>query len=120
MRILDEYAEHKPTLIFCNTRKAATQAAQHLAREAGSVDRNPFVFSADHQRQLQTISQRMKDKALADVCRAGTAFHHGGMAIEDRRAVEEAFVAGHIAVLCAWCSGGGTEDAHRSTYSGGG
>ena len=101
MRILDEHADHKPSLIFCNTRKSAMQAAQHLAKEAATAARNPFVFSADHRRELNEIAQHMKDRALADVCRQGTAFHHGGMASEDRRAVEDAFNAGHIAVLCA-------------------
>jgi len=100
MRILEEYADHKPALVFCNTRKSAMQASQHLAKEAASMGRNPFVFSADHQRVLNALAQRTKDRALADVCRSGLAFHHGGMMPEDRRLVETAFLEGHIAVLC--------------------
>jgi len=100
MRILEEYADHKPALVFCSTRKSAMQASQHLAKEAASLGRNPFVFSADHQRVLDALAQRTKDRALAEVCRSGLAFHHGGMTPEDRRLVESAFLAGHIAVLC--------------------
>jgi replicative superfamily II helicase len=100
MRVLEEYAERKPALVFCNTRKAAVQAAQHLAREAAGTAPSPFVYSADHHRHLSALAQRLKDRALADVCRQGTAFHHGGLAQEDRRAIEDAFLQGHLAVLC--------------------
>ena len=34
-------------------------------------------------------------------CTAGVAFHHGGLSVSDRRAVEQAFLDGQINIICS-------------------
>ncbi|KAG9390949.1 ATP-dependent DNA helicase HFM1 [Carpediemonas membranifera] len=84
--VVTRYAEGKPTLIFCSTRKGTVQTAQTLARDCELELRHP--------------NSTTEDQVLSELMRQGVGFHHAGLSMSDRRAVESAFIAGKLSVLC--------------------
>ncbi|CDR88582.1 related to HFM1-DNA/RNA helicase [Sporisorium scitamineum] len=95
--LVETHAAGRPCLIFCATRRSALQAANTIAearkkavenggREAGG--RNGLIGATFDDQDLQTLAS------------SGIAFHHAGLSISDRRAVEQAFLADKISVLC--------------------
>lgn len=94
--IIKEHSNEKPTLIFCATRKSATQAAGTLFKE-GKFD---LSFASERRKNYLTISAQIKDKTLQEMTRFGIAFHHAGLSLTDRRLIENGFFEGHIMILC--------------------
>lgn len=83
--ILNNHAEGRPTLVFCSTRKAAMQAAEFLARNMPKL--------------THSFHGKVKDRKLAELLSFGLAFHHAGLAFEDRLFVERSFIESKIQVL---------------------
>ncbi|CAD7061630.1 unnamed protein product, partial [Tilletia caries] len=81
--LVQEHAKAKPCLIFVSTRKGTVQAADAVAKQLAGLEqtREPLPWSKP---ELATV---------------GIAFHHAGMVLDDRRAVEQAFLSGSIKVL---------------------
>lgn len=94
--VIKEYAEEKPALIFCATRKSAMTAATTLVKE-GKLD---MSFSTDRRNYQVQLSRQMHDKVLQEVTRFGIAFHHAGLNASDRKLIEAAFIDGRIMILC--------------------
>ncbi|XP_038649736.1 probable ATP-dependent DNA helicase HFM1 isoform X2 [Scyliorhinus canicula] len=91
--VIQTYSEQKPTLVFCATRKGVQQAASILAKDA------KFVMTMEHKQRLQKYTNSVKDTKLRDLLIYGVGYHHAGMDLSDRKAIEAAFTAGDVPVL---------------------
>nr|XP_013816665.1 PREDICTED: probable ATP-dependent DNA helicase HFM1 [Apteryx mantelli mantelli] len=91
--IIQTYAEQKPALVFCATRKGVQQAASVLAKDA------KFLLSIEQKQRLQRSANSLKDSKLRDLLMYGVAYHHAGMELSDRKIIEGAFTVGDLPVL---------------------
>ncbi|RWS17635.1 putative ATP-dependent DNA helicase HFM1-like protein [Dinothrombium tinctorium] len=91
--IIKQYSDDKSTLIFAATRKSALDAAEILAQKTS------FVKNPDHRRKLSKLAAFICDSKLKNIIHKGIAFHHGGLNLDDRRRIEEAFRDETIVVL---------------------
>ncbi|GCB70464.1 hypothetical protein scyTo_0001292 [Scyliorhinus torazame] len=91
--VIQTYSEQKPALVFCATRKGVQQAASILAKDA------KFVMTMEHKQRLQKYTNSVKDTKLRDLLIYGVGYHHAGMDLSDRKAIEAAFTAGDVPVL---------------------
>uniref|UniRef100_A0A3P9B8S9 DNA 3'-5' helicase n=1 Tax=Maylandia zebra TaxID=106582 RepID=A0A3P9B8S9_9CICH len=83
--IIQTYAEQKPALVFCSTRKGTQQSAAVLAKDAR------FIMSIEH-KQLMKYANSILDSKLR-------GYHHAGVDLSDRKLIEEAFTMGDLPVL---------------------
>ncbi|KAB5566714.1 hypothetical protein GE09DRAFT_1218970 [Coniochaeta sp. 2T2.1] len=88
--LLVKHSIGKPILIFCFTRNSCEQTAATLAKMPESE--RPWKSSANHIGVLKP--------GLQEVVQAGVAYHHAGLDIGDRRAIEQAFLNGDVSVIC--------------------
>lgn len=89
-------------LIFCNTRKACSQAAEVLAKEykqAVEARRPDLPWRKPARSDFKTT-----DKKLAVLIESGIAYHHAGLELQDRKIVESLFTSSAISVVCESCS----------------
>ncbi|XP_071983610.1 probable ATP-dependent DNA helicase HFM1 isoform X2 [Engystomops pustulosus] len=91
--VIQTYAERKPTLIFCSTRKGVQQAACVLAKDAN------FTLSFEHKNRLLKAANGVKDAKLRDLVLYGVGYHHAGMDVSDRKIIEATFTVGDLPVL---------------------
>ncbi|KAI9009744.1 Sec63 Brl domain-containing protein [Gaertneriomyces semiglobifer] len=108
MEIIERFSNHKPTLVFCSTRKSASSAAEKLKTVAAELAQggpgrpsHPFVKTRDRASRLENIKKRIGDRKLAELVGEGVAFHHGGLGLKDRHLIESSFLDGAISVICA-------------------
>lgn len=85
-KIILEYGDGKPVIIFCPTRNSAKMTAKFLAK------RSRFHI---------TNKLKVKDKELQNVSGSKVAFHHAGLVFLDRTIVENAYLSGKINILCS-------------------
>ncbi|KAG0047281.1 DEIH-box ATPase, partial [Gryganskiella cystojenkinii] len=95
--------EGDQVLIFVHSRKETAKTAQALRDMALEKDTITHFARPDGgaREVLLVEAEQSKDAALKDLLPYGFATHHAGMTREDREAVEELFMAGHIKVLCS-------------------
>lgn len=91
---LTEVSPSKPTLVFCVSRKSCRAAAMTLADEWAKRTPKERLWPEPKERIPVT------DGDLQTMVRCGVAFHHAGLDLQDRRAVEEAFLDGRLSVIC--------------------
>jgi ATP-dependent DNA helicase HFM1/MER3 len=92
--LIKKHTHKKPIMVFCFTRKSCESTAAILAEwwtRQRVVDR---AWSAPGKRTV------VGSKELQDLVGSGVAFHHAGLDLEDRRAIEDAFLKGDISVIC--------------------
>ncbi|KIH88793.1 dead deah box DNA helicase [Sporothrix brasiliensis 5110] len=88
-----KYAEGKPVLVFCFTRKSTESAATALAEYWG--------MCSAAQKPWPSPSVGIRSSArLQNLVTAGVAFHHGGLERHDRASIEAAFLRGHLSIVC--------------------
>lgn len=88
-KIILEYGDGKPVIIFCPTRNSAKMTAMFLAKKSS----------------IQPSTRlKVKDKELQNVCGSKVAFHHAGLVFLDRTIVENAYLNGRINILCSTSS----------------
>ncbi|RFU28853.1 hypothetical protein B7463_g7496, partial [Scytalidium lignicola] len=93
-QLISKYTQKKPIMVFCFTRKSCEGTAANLASwwtGQKVVDR---AWPAPAQRIVA------RHKSLQDLVPCGVAFHHAGLDLEDRNAIEEAYLRGNISVIC--------------------
>ena len=95
--IVARFAEKKPTLIFCSSRKGAAQAAQQLAKDC---DARLLVRSPEHAALLERSARQAEDVSLANCIRNGVGFHTAGVSSRDRDLVERLFLSESLLCLC--------------------
>ncbi|XP_078502404.1 putative ATP-dependent DNA helicase HFM1 isoform X8 [Lissotriton helveticus] len=91
--VIQTYADQKPTLVFCATRKGVQQAASVLAKYA------KFVMDLQHKQRLQKSALSIKDSKLRELILFGVGYHHAGVDLSDRKIIEGTFTAGDLPVL---------------------
>lgn len=89
IEIIEKHADNRPVLIFCPTRASTISTAKFLL--------NNHIFSKSKIR----CNHNPSDKILNECMQQGIAFHHAGISLEDRTAVEKEFLAGSINILCS-------------------
>lgn len=88
-------------LIFCNTRKACSQAAEVLAKKyRQELETRPQ--SAPWPKPAR-LDLKWADKKLAALLDVGIAYHHAGLEQQDRKVVENLFASSAISVVCESC-----------------
>ena len=96
--VVRQHSSERPSLVFCNSRKAACSAAVAVAADSGGTFVEPG--SAHAQRLLQA-SQRVADRQLAEVLRRGVAFYSAQLSVDDKRTVEKLFLGLELRVVCS-------------------
>ena len=109
--VVADFSAGRPSLIFCNSRKGASDTAVHLAREAGKHQQqqqapgrragggaSAYVRDAAHRQRLAAAAGGLQNPALRDCIQMGCAWHHAGMEPAERELVERLFVAQDLAV----------------------
>ena len=90
--VIMTYSERKPIMIFCFTRKSTIATAKMLASWWSSS--RPRYWNAP------SVSLDLQDQELRNCVASGVAFHHAGVDVNDRTRVEQAYLDGHIGVIC--------------------
>ncbi|KAI7191105.1 P-loop containing nucleoside triphosphate hydrolase protein [Hortaea werneckii] len=94
LEVISKWSMRKPLMVFCFTRAACVETAKVLATWWSSNGPKDRFWSAP--RQKITVS----DKDLLGTISSGVAFHHAGLQMQDRMAVEKGYLEGHINVIC--------------------
>lgn len=92
--VIAKYSECKPIMIFCATRNSTQYTAKLIANWWLSRP------GCDRVWKLPIKPPTVLHKDLRDTVASGVAFHHAGLAANDRMQVEEGFLAGQISVIC--------------------
>ena len=92
--MIARYSHKKPIMVFCITRKSATNTAKLLA--------NVWASKGPRDRHWEGPTQRLivQDPELKNTLAFGVAFHHAGLEGPDRHTVEKGFLEGQINVIC--------------------
>jgi helicase len=100
---LDCVGDGGQALIFAETRKRAvsiaTKAARYMAKTLTFDD--SARLRQYSKKVLTEVEETELSRALAQCVGSGVAFHHAGLAMPNRRAVEAAFKEGLVKVLVA-------------------
>lgn len=92
--LIVKHAQGKPVLIFCFSRKSTESAATALAEFWASCPPHQRPWPAP------SVSMRSNVPKLQSTIASGVAFHHGGVERQDREMVEDAFLKGHMSIIC--------------------
>ncbi|KAJ4288737.1 ATP-dependent DNA helicase MER3 [Collariella sp. IMI 366227] len=92
--LISKHARQKPILVFCFTRKSCESTAALLAEFASG--------RPDGDKSWPVPSQRVPvvSRELQEIVKFGVAFHHAGLDVQDRTAVEQNFLKGQLGVIC--------------------
>lgn len=93
--LIFEYAKGRPTLVFCSTRKSVIQTAKILSEQLS------YHFSDFQRGRLCSGSSSLTDNKLKDLVLRGVGYHHAGMSVGDKHAVQGLFMAGSLPILVA-------------------
>ncbi|KAI2636657.1 P-loop containing nucleoside triphosphate hydrolase protein [Xylaria nigripes] len=92
--LLAKHSEKKPIMVFCFTRKSCERTAQSLAEWWSTCRANDRAWPSPADR-IPVLSQD-----LQELVRHGVAFHHAGLDLQDRAAIEASFLNGQLHVIC--------------------
>jgi ATP-dependent DNA helicase HFM1/MER3 len=92
--LIAKYTHKKPMMVFCFTRKSCENTAAKLAEWWGSCKLSDRAWSPP------TLKVVVGNKDLQDLVTRGVAYHHAGLDLEDRHAIETGFLKGQINVIC--------------------
>jgi ATP-dependent DNA helicase HFM1/MER3 len=92
--LIRKYTHNKPILVFCYTRKSCEKTAVLLAEWWSRQQSQERAWPAPKQRV------NVSSKELMDLLDCGIAFHHAGLDVQDRHAIEVGFLGGKISVIC--------------------
>ena len=96
---LDTIKKNKQALVFCNTRRSSEATAEKIAKFIKTEDKELEKLS---EKILKVLSSPTRQcKRLAYCVKHGTAFHHAGLASEQRKLVEDNFRNGLIKIICS-------------------
>lgn len=95
--LIAQYAQGRPTLVFCSSRKGAAQAAQQVAKECNV---RMLVSSTEHGTFLSMKARQCEDRVLGECIARGVGYHTAGMSFTDRALVEDLFLSEQLLCLC--------------------
>ena len=92
--IVVKYSHKKPIMVFCITRASTISTAKLLA--------NVWASKGPRDRHWEAPTQRIvvQDVELKKTLSSAVAFHHAGLDLSDRHAIERGFLEGEINVIC--------------------
>ncbi len=97
--VLDTLEKKKQALVFCNTRKTAESTAEKIAQE---IKVKSEELDGIAEQVLKVLSTPTKQCVRLAYCvRKGIAFHHAGLASEQRHIVENNFKNGVLKIICS-------------------
>ncbi|SGZ22278.1 BQ5605_C022g09467 [Microbotryum silenes-dioicae] len=99
--LIQRYSSGKPVLVFSNTRKGCLKLAEHLAKEYRQLVEKPAQRNNLPWPKPSRLVARPNDKKLAGLLECGVAYHHAGLDMDDRKLIEQLFIAGSISVVCS-------------------
>ena len=92
--VIEQYAQSKPTLVFCSSRKGTVQAATILVESAS------YIKDEAHKKTLKEMATKIKDTQLRDlIVNYGVCCHHAGLDKSDRSLIESLFLSSNLLVL---------------------
>lgn len=97
--VLDTIQQHRQTLVFCMSKRAAESQAEKIAKsiKQGHPQHKDLAVKA-----LAVLVHPTKQcKRLATCLEKGVAFHHAGLATKQRQLIEEAFRKGELHAICS-------------------
>ncbi|KZV62156.1 P-loop containing nucleoside triphosphate hydrolase protein [Peniophora sp. CONT] len=88
-QILQQHSVNKPILVFVSTRNGVWATADQLAAdyEQAVTSKQTLPWS-----RPKPINKTFSDKRLEKLAAAGIGAHNAGLALEDKRAIEELFI----------------------------
>lgn len=92
--LIQRYNKKKPILVFCYTRKSCEQTAMVLAEWWSKQRKQDRAWSEPKEKV------NVSNRDLRDLLDCGIAYHHAGLDVQDRHAVETGFLGGHVSVIC--------------------
>lgn len=92
--VITKYSHRKPIMAFCFSRASCSNTAQALANWWATRGPKDRYWSAPRRQIL------VGDKTLRNCIASGVSYHHAGLTLEDRNAVEKGFLEGEINVIC--------------------
>lgn len=96
---LDTIKIGKQALVFCNTRRSSESSAEKIAKQQKSENKELKNIS---EKILKVLSSPTKQcRRLAYCVERGSAFHHAGLASEQKKIIENNFRDGHIKIICS-------------------
>ncbi|MCJ1472198.1 Sec63 [Lambiella insularis] len=92
--IIQQHSEGKPIMVFCCTRKSTMTTAKALAAL--------WTKKGPHKRHWPTPSKTatVSDQELQITLASGVAFHHAGLDLYDRQAIEKGYLDRDVSVIC--------------------
>lgn len=96
---LDTLDKKKQALVFVNSKKSAEKEAEEISKKI-NLDTEELNKLSN---QVLSVLSKATDQCnrLSDCVKKGIAFHHAGLASEQKRLVEDAFRQGKIKIICA-------------------
>ncbi|KAJ4414108.1 ATP-dependent DNA helicase MER3 [Neurospora sp. IMI 360204] len=92
--LLSKHSQRKPILVFCFTRKSCESTATMLAEYASALSETNSLWPIPKKR-IPVVSRE-----LQEIVQFGVAFHHAGLDVQDRVAIEQYFLKGELSVIC--------------------
>jgi ATP-dependent DNA helicase HFM1/MER3 len=93
-QLITKHTKHKPIMIFCFTRKSCEETAAKLAAFWAESRITARSWPAPSYKAV------VGEPLLLELVGKAVAFHHAGLNVEDRAAVEKGFLNGAINVIC--------------------
>lgn len=95
---LDTLKIGKQALIFANTKKSAEKTAEDISKKIKGNDDKLRILAGE---ALHSFSRPTKQcERLSSCLEKGVAFHHAGLASEQKRLIEDGFRKGLIKIIC--------------------
>ncbi len=95
---LDTLKLGKQALVFVNTKRGAERVAEDISKKVKETNAELQELS---ERALHVLSRPTKQcERLARCLKKGIAFHHAGLAQEQREIIEEAFRNNKVRIIC--------------------
>ncbi|KAK1040940.1 ATP-dependent DNA helicase MER3 [Friedmanniomyces endolithicus] len=92
--VITKWSRRKPIMVFCFTRSSCVDTAKLLATWWATKGPKDRFWSAPRQQIV------VGEKDLRETLSSGVAFHHAGLQVQDRLAVEKGYLEGEISVIC--------------------
>eukprot|EP01105_Mastigella_eilhardi_P000393 TRINITY_DN1048_c0_g1_i1.p1 TRINITY_DN1048_c0_g1~~TRINITY_DN1048_c0_g1_i1.p1 ORF type:complete len:608 (+),score=102.51 TRINITY_DN1048_c0_g1_i1:889-2712(+) len=92
--LIRQFSDGRPTLVFCSSRKGASQGAVQIAKDSA------HLLSTTRRQTLLEASFRSGDAMLAECIRGGVGFHSAATSFQDRALVEDLFMKELLTALC--------------------
>ena len=100
-KVVQQYSQGKPTLVFCPSRLGSVATASKLLQDSVSFSKESQYITSDSQRSsLKDAASSVRNSTLRDCIRGGVGFHHAALEPSDRSVVESLFNQKILRIVC--------------------